>query len=51
MKLNEGNSTLEFRKLKLAFWELLIKNSPKGVSQPKYSIALLFNDTTDSYKH
>jgi hypothetical protein len=30
--------------------ELLMNNFPKGVSQPKYSIAQLFKNTTDSYK-
>jgi hypothetical protein len=40
---NNANPQKEFgpkgQRLKFAFWELLIKNSPKGVSQPKYSIA------------
>jgi hypothetical protein len=30
MQLPERNSALEVKKLKFAFWELLIKNSPEG---------------------
>jgi hypothetical protein len=34
----------------MCYWRSYYKNSPKGVSQPKYSVLLLFNDTIDSYK-
>jgi hypothetical protein len=39
MQLPERNSALEVKKLKSAFWGVINKNSPKGVSHPKYSIA------------
>jgi hypothetical protein len=39
MQLPDINLTLEVKKLKFAFWGVNNKELPKGVSQPKYSIA------------
>jgi hypothetical protein len=39
MQLRERNSGLSAKMLKFAFCGVIDKNSPKGIFQPKYSIA------------